>query len=53
MTILAMMERKDLLVAQEIVEIELRIARLTTLVQELKAERDYGPHPGLDARGRS
>jgi hypothetical protein len=52
-TILAMMERKDLLVAQEIVEIELRIARLATLVQELKAERDYVPRPGLDARGRS
>jgi hypothetical protein len=32
------MERKDLLVAQEIVEIEQRIARLTTLVQELKGK---------------
>jgi len=32
------MERKDLLVAQEIVEIEQRIARLTMLVQELKAK---------------
>jgi hypothetical protein len=37
-TMLAMMERKDLLVAQEIVEIERRIARLTMLVQELKSK---------------
>jgi hypothetical protein len=37
-TMLAIMERKDLLVTQEIVEIEQRIARLTVLVQELKAK---------------
>jgi hypothetical protein len=37
-TMLAIMERKDLLVKQEIVEIEQRIARLTALVQELKAK---------------
>jgi hypothetical protein len=35
---LAMMERRDLLVKQEIVEIEQRIARLTVLVQELRAK---------------
>jgi hypothetical protein len=34
------MERKDLLVAQEIVEIEQRIAKLTMLVQELKAKSE-------------
>jgi hypothetical protein len=37
-TMLAMMERRDLLVTHEIVEIEQRIARLTALVQELKAK---------------
>jgi hypothetical protein len=37
-TMLAMMERRDLLVKQEIVEIEQRIARLTVLVQELRAK---------------
>jgi hypothetical protein len=37
-TMLAIMERRDLLVKQEIVEIEQRIARLTVLVQELRAE---------------
>ena len=35
---LAIMERRDLLVTQEIVEFEQRIARLTVLVQELKAK---------------
>jgi hypothetical protein len=39
-TMLAIMERKDLLVAQEFVEIELRIARLTQLVQELKVKSE-------------
>ena len=37
-TMLAMMERRDLLVGQEIVEIEQRIARLSALVEELKAK---------------
>ena len=37
-TMLAIMERRDLLVKQEIVEIEQRIARLTVLVQELRAK---------------
>ena len=37
-TMLAIMERRDLLVTQEIVDIEQRIARLTTLVQELKGK---------------
>jgi hypothetical protein len=37
-TMLAIMERRDLLVKQEIVESEQRIARLTVLVQELRAE---------------
>jgi hypothetical protein len=39
-TMLAIMERRDLLVKQEIVEIEQRIARLTVLVQELKARSE-------------
>lgn len=37
-TMLAMMERKDLLLALEFVEIEQRIARLKVLVQELRAQ---------------
>ena len=39
-TMLTIMERRDLLVTQEIVEIERRIARLMVLVQELKAKSD-------------
>jgi hypothetical protein len=35
---LAIMERQDLLIALEFVEIEERIARLTVLVQELRAK---------------
>jgi hypothetical protein len=35
---LAIMERRDLLIALEFVEIEERIARLTGLVQELRAK---------------
>jgi hypothetical protein len=35
-TMLAIMERQDLIIALEFVEIEQRIARLTVLVQELK-----------------
>jgi hypothetical protein len=37
-TMLAIMERKDLLIALEFVEIEQRIARLTVLVQELRGK---------------
>jgi hypothetical protein len=37
-TMLGIMERQDLLVALEFVEIEERIARLTVLVQELRAK---------------
>jgi hypothetical protein len=37
-TMLAIMERQDLLMALEFVEIEQRIARLTVLVQELRAK---------------
>ena len=35
---LAIMERKDLLIALEFIEIEQRIARLTVLVQELRGK---------------
>lgn len=52
-TMLAMMDREDLLVAQEIVEIELRIARLTMLVQELKAKNEEMPPPRPNTQGRS
>jgi hypothetical protein len=37
-TMLAIMERQDLLIALEFVEIEQRIARLTLLVQEIKSQ---------------
>jgi hypothetical protein len=37
-TMLVLMERQDLLVGQEIIEIEGRIARLATLVEEIKVK---------------
>jgi hypothetical protein len=37
-TMLMLMERQDLLVGQEIIDIESRIARLVVLVEEIKAK---------------